>query len=197
MTNEIVKLNVPNAPSSGGMQEMVGIHKDDFRLWLLGIDTSRMKNREAAKKIVIYKREVKQVLKNYYEKGVAVRQAPAIEQVFIYVEAYLIERGCDKTFAKKLRSQFGKKVAVLYRERYNGENPPKHQGEVNSKTSTIYYYTPKDKDLLDKMLDEYIQPKLDVLNSQTKGSPLKRGGFPYSPFMGHFSFTGSLGISSL
>lgn len=31
-----------NTPSNGGMQDMVGIHKDDFRLWLLGIDTSHL-----------------------------------------------------------------------------------------------------------------------------------------------------------
>lgn len=116
--NEIVKLNVPNAPAlqvsgeyvilkpfcenvgldfssqrkrlkrmeeegsatmvimttvgeDGRNREMTGIHKDDFRLWLLGIETSRMANEEAAELILTYKREVKQVLKDYYEKGVA------------------------------------------------------------------------------------------------------------------------------
>lgn len=58
--------------ADGKNREMVAIHKDDFRVWLLGIDTSRLKNREVAELILTYKREVKQVLKDYYEKGVAI-----------------------------------------------------------------------------------------------------------------------------
>lgn len=121
MKNEIVTLNVPNAPAlqvsgeyvilkpfcesigidyepqrkrlermvlegsattsimeavggDGKNREMVGIHKDDFRLWLLGIDTGRLKNREAAELVITYKREVKQVLKDYFERGAAFNQ---------------------------------------------------------------------------------------------------------------------------
>ena len=64
--------SIMEAPTNGGVQKMVGIHKDDFRLWLLGIDTARLKNREVAELILTYKREVKQVLKDYYEKGAAI-----------------------------------------------------------------------------------------------------------------------------
>ena len=115
MTNEIIKLDVPNAPaipvineyvalrslcesigldfqaqarrlarvgeatiammatvaSDGKTREMFCIHKDDFRVWLAGIDTSRVKSEQAKKRILTYKREVKQVLKDYYEKGKA------------------------------------------------------------------------------------------------------------------------------
>lgn len=119
MENEIVKLNVPNAPAlqvageyvilktfcenvgleysaqyrrvkrmeeegtatianmaivatDGKNREVVGIHKDDFRLWLLGVNTNSLKDDKAKEYIVNYKREVKQILKDYYENGVAV-----------------------------------------------------------------------------------------------------------------------------
>lgn len=71
VTEGSVGTSIMEAPTNGGIQKMVGIHKDDFRLWLLGIDTSRLKNREAAELILTYKREVKQVLKDYYETGIA------------------------------------------------------------------------------------------------------------------------------
>lgn len=94
--------------------------------------------------------------------AIGLGKAPAIEQVFIYCEAYLRERGCAKDFTKKYRGAFGKKVSELYKARY-GVNPPRHQGEINGKVTTMYYYTPKDQDLLDQVFESYIAPKLAVV----------------------------------
>lgn len=96
--------------------------------------------------------------------SIGMGRAPAIEQVFIYTESYLLERGCDKAFAKKFRSPFGVKVSQLYKARH-GVKPPRHQGEVDGKITSMSYYTPKDKDLLDQAFEDYIQPKLDLLNN--------------------------------
>lgn len=93
--------------------------------------------------------------------AIGLGQTPAIEQVFIYCEAYLLERGCDKKFAQKYRGAFGKKVSELYQGRH-GVKPPRHQGEINGKITSMFYYTPKDKDLLDQVFDSYIAPKLAV-----------------------------------
>ena len=93
--------------------------------------------------------------------AIGLGQAPAIEQVFIYCESYLRGRGCAKDFTKKYRGAFGKKVSELYQARY-GVKPPRHQGEINGKVTSMYYYTPKDQDLLDQVFESYIEPKLPV-----------------------------------
>lgn len=79
----------------------------------------------------------------------------------LYAEDYLKERGVKGEKLKSLRSTFGRALATEY-ERLHGEKPKKGIGEVGSRARPINAYTAADRPLFDQVYAQAIAPKLEI-----------------------------------
>jgi phage antirepressor YoqD-like protein len=84
-------VSIMDIPSRGGVQKSVCIDRRTFSMWLATIDTGRMTNKEAAAKIVLYQKEVCDVLDRHFlgtpeDNLLPLRKQPAAPQ-FTLVEA--------------------------------------------------------------------------------------------------------------